>query len=116
LQRFYQSDKASEPAFYQIFRPEQHGFKDFLKVVDAWRTQRGLSRYFYLLNFSPMVAGGTTKNIHDIANQKARYKGAFVTPGMGPPPPVWNVENPRISRQMIVNNYGRHKHNFDAKP
>jgi hypothetical protein len=116
LLRFYQSEKACEPAAYQIFRPGYNAFKDFLGRVDEWKKSNGLRGYFYLINFSPLVAPGTTNNINDIFSLQARYKGAFIPPGSGPPPPVWNIENPRMSRQVFINNYGRHKHSFQAKP
>jgi len=115
MQRYYQSEHANEPASYEIF--SSGNFKHFLRLADEWRRQRGLVRFFYLINFSPFLSAGTTKNVYDISNQEARYRGAFVPVGPAPPPMVWGaIENVRLSRQVLFNNYGRHEHNFQAIP
>jgi len=118
--RFYESPRANELAAMHVYRPSNAGsekpFRKFLQVVDAWRNVRGLAGYFYLINFSPLVAPGATSNLQDIITPASRYRNAFDRPGPGPPPPLWTVANPQLSRRLFFNNYGIHTHSFKAKP
>ena len=120
LFRFYESSRANELAELQAYRPEvkdyEKPFRKFLQVVDNWRNVRGLVGYFYLINFSPLVASGVTSNIQDIVSYKRRYRNAFDRPNRGPTPPMWRIVNPQLSRRIFINNYGIHVHSFKAKP
>ena len=120
LFRFYESPRANELSTMHVYRPNKAGsekpFRKFLQVVDAWRNVRGLVGYFYLINFSPLVAPGVTSNVQDIITPVSRYRNAFDRPGPGPPPPLWTVANPQLSRRLFFNNYGIHTHAFKAKP
>lgn len=119
LFHFYrnQENKCSQ-AHYQAFCPGGNkGFKDFLRLVESWKQSIESTGFFYLMNFSPEVACGLTNNIQDIRNREIRYKHAFIPAGPGPPPPVWgSYFNALLSRKIIINNYGIHKHEFSAKP
>ena len=108
---FYQSDFKDCPAHIQAF--SSLGFKDFLAATQCWSQKLGGTGYFYLLNFSPLVACGVTHNIYDIGNRLLRYRHAFIPAGAGPPPPAFGaVLNAFFSRKIVVNNYGVHQHNF----
>lgn len=120
--RFYRSKQASDTTTYSLYHPDpkiflpKYAFRLYLECVEAWRKTLGLNGFFYLCNFSPLVAAGTTTRIQDVASVSLRYKGVFdpITP---PPPPfVWKVANSLISDKIIINNYGRHDHNFKARP
>jgi hypothetical protein len=124
LFRFYECPRADELAALQVYRlqpgasapGDEKSFRKFLRLVDAWRQVRNLAGYFYLINFSPMVAPGVTDNAQDITSLESRYRGALDRPGCGPPPPLWTVSNPQLSRRLFFNNYGIHEHTFSAKP
>jgi hypothetical protein len=116
LFQFYESMYADQPASYKLYRPELIGFKGFVGLLEEWRREQDMWGFFYLINFSPKVAAGSSSRVQDITSLSARYRGAFVPPGAGPPPFLWELENPRLSRQIFVNNYGRHQHHFQAKP
>ena len=61
LFRYYESSPA-DIAEYMVFRPtldaQEKPFRKFLRVVDAWRCASSRAGYFYLINFSPLVAPG----------------------------------------------------------
>jgi len=121
LFHFYESPRANELAELHVYRPKvftnsEKPFRIFLRVVDARRNARGLAGYFYLINFSPLVASGVTSNIKDIVSYKNRYLNAFDRPNRGPTPPMWRVVNPQLSRRIFINNSGIHQHTFSAKP
>jgi hypothetical protein len=119
LFHFYQNEKHKySQAHYHAFCPGgNEGFKDFLRLVEKWKQSIESTGFFYLMNFSPEVACGLTKNIQDIRNRETRYKHAFIPAGPGPPPPVWgSYFNALLSRKIIINNYGIHNHTFSAKP
>ena len=112
---FYQSDFKDCPAHIQAF--SSLGFKDFLAATQCWSQKLGSTGYFYLLNFSPLVACGVTYNIYDIGNRLLRYRHAFIPAGAGPPPPAFGaILNAFFSRKIVVNNYGVHQHNFSHQP
>jgi hypothetical protein len=116
LFRFQDTDQASDPAVYQSFRSDVSSFKPWLNLIEEWRKDLGKKSYFYLINFSPRVAAGVTTNIHDIDSLEGRYRGAFASPGAPAPEEAWVVQNLFLARMIIVNNYGKHQHNFTAKP
>jgi hypothetical protein len=113
LFRFQSTKYASEPASYLAFRSKKSGsFKAFLQVVEEWRRKLGIRGYLYLINFSPLVAPGTTSNIRDIGNLDRRYRGAFTPPTPPPGKDVWVGLNCVLADKFMVNNYGTHQHNF----
>jgi hypothetical protein len=116
LFRFQDTDQASDPAVYQSFRSDVGSFKPFLNLIEEWRKALGKTSFFYLINFSPRLAPGFTTNIHDIGSLEGRYRGAFASPGAPAPDEVWVAQNLVLTRMIIVNNYGKHHHNFTAKP
>jgi hypothetical protein len=116
LFRFQDTDHASEPAVYQIFRSDPLAFKLFLDLLEEWRKTLGKRSFFYLINFSPLVAPGTTTNSRDIGRLEDRYRGAFDRPGVPPGDDIWLVQNCMLAKMIVVNNYGKHEHNFTAKP
>jgi hypothetical protein len=116
LFRFQDTDQASDPAVYQSFRSDVGSFKPFLNLIEEWRKALGKISYFYLINFSPRVAPGATTNIHDIGRLEGRYRGAFAQPGSPPGADIWLGQNLILARMIFVNNYGKHQHNFKAKP
>jgi len=91
-------------------------FRLFSSLVDRFHKARGLKQYFYLNNFSPLVAAGVCKHIGDIASVKTRHENIFDPPDACPAPRKWIIANPQQARNLIFNNYGVHKHNFSAKP
>jgi hypothetical protein len=116
LFRFQDTDQASDPAVSHSFRSDVGSFKQFLNLVEEWRKALGKTSYFYLINFSPKVAPGVTANIKDIGRLEGRYRGAFAPPGPPPCEAIWLGQNLYCARMIIVNNYGKHRHNFTAKP
>jgi hypothetical protein len=116
LFRFQDTDQASDPAMYQSFRSGVGSFKPWLNLIEEWRKALGKKSFFYLINFSPRVAPGVTTNIHDISRLEGRYRGAFASPGSPPGDDVWQVQNLMLARMIFINNYGKHEHNFTAKP
>eukprot|EP00965_Chrysotila_dentata_P162001 5349444-Pleurochrysis_carterae.AAC.2 len=116
--QFYESSHASDSAVTQAFQQDTSlkPFRSFLSLLDRFHKARNLKRYFYLSNFSPLVAAGMCEKIQDIASIKLRYANIFDAPGAGPAPKLWILGNPMHSRSLFVNNYGIHKHNFSAKP
>jgi hypothetical protein len=110
LFQFYECPRADELAALQVYRlqpgasapGDEKSFRKFLRLVDAWRQVRNLAGYFYLINFSPMVAPGVTDNAQDITSLESRYRGALDRPGCGPPPPLWTVSNPQLSRRLFL--------------
>jgi hypothetical protein len=116
LFRFQDTDQASDPAMYRSFRSGVGSFKPWLNLVEEWRKALGKKSYFYLINFSPRVAPGITTNIHDIGSLEGRYRGAFASPGSPPGDDIWVVQNLMLASMIFINNYGKHQHNFTAKP
>jgi hypothetical protein len=116
LLRFQDTEEASDPAMYQSFRSDVGSFKPFLNLVEKWRKALGKTSFFYLINFSPRVAPGVTTNIRDIGSLEGRYRGAFASPGSPPGEDIWLAQNIMLARMIFVNNYGKHEHNFTAKP
>lgn len=121
LLRFVQSERANDPAVSQLYCvPPSKGlakpFRVFLALIETWRTSLSLAAYFFLINFSPMVAPAVSSNVDDITSAERRYKCAFDRPGPGPPPPLWAVSNFQMARLLFFNNYGIHVHNFSAVP
>ena len=118
MYRFFNSPHSDEPAAFQLFRMAntQGTARKFFAVLEAWWAARSLAGFFYLINFSPLVAPGFTKDITDVLSITKRYAGAIDKPGPPPPPPLWRVANLQLSRCVFVNNYGVHSHGFSAKP
>jgi hypothetical protein len=111
------TDQASDPAMYRSFRSDVGSFKPWLKLVEEWREALGKKSYFYLVNFSPWLAPGVTTDIHDISRiDEGRHRGALAS--LGPPAgdDILLFQNLMFSRMIFVNNYGKHQHNFTAKP
>ena len=117
LLKFHASKHRLDSAKYKIYRSNsKDAFKVFLGVTETWAKRLGLDGYFYLLNLSPLAAPAITYNIQDIVNVDARYRGAFAPAGPPPSEDIWPLLNFTIASKVIVNNYGVHRHNFDARP
>ncbi len=119
MYRFAESSSKDDPAHFHVYRAPaslSRPFRAFLALVEAWRLRLGLASYFYLMNFSPLVAPGSTTDVNDLLDVKKRYRGGFASPGAIPPPQAWPVSNAQHASMLVFNNYGVHKHNFSAKP
>jgi hypothetical protein len=110
------TDQASDPAMYRSFRSDVSSFKPWLNLVEEWREALGKKSYFYLINFSPWLAPGVTADIHDICRVEGRNRGASASHGPTPGDDIWLFQNLMFKRMIFVNNYGKHQHNFTAKP
>jgi len=97
LIRFVQSERANDPAVSQLFcvppSTSEKPFRLFLALVETWRSTLSLAAYFFLLNFSPLVAPAVSADVNDIISPERRYMCAFEKPGPTPPPPLWSVAN-----------------------
>ncbi|CAB9526985.1 expressed unknown protein [Seminavis robusta] len=115
------SDPANDPAMTVVYRPQgmtpKQAFRRYLAIAEQWQRDMQLSTgLYYLMNFSPLIAGGITQNASDLASVTTRYENAFIPTSAPPAPPIWNVLNPLFTTTLFVSNYGVHNHNFAARP
>jgi hypothetical protein len=117
LLKFHSTKYGNDAAKYNLYRSEaKDAFKTFLNVAEKWTKKVGLDGYFYLINMSPFAAPAITYDINDVANVKTRYHNAFAPAGPPPGEDIWKIMNFAIASKTVINNYGKHKHNFTAKP
>mmetsp|Transcript_27935 Transcript_27935/g.38625 ORF Transcript_27935/g.38625 Transcript_27935/m.38625 type:complete len:370 (-) Transcript_27935:164-1273(-) len=113
----YYAEPDPQPAVYRTFAPGESKYKNLVSALERWRKQKKAVGFFYLINYAPLVSPGIIypKSGSDLLSAQKRLNGAYVLPGNPPPPPVWVFDNCLLSRLVLLNNYGKHEHNFKAK-
>jgi hypothetical protein len=117
LLRFHSSEYKDEVATYHLYRSNEKGaYKTFISMAEQWTKSLGYDGYFHIVNFSPYAAPAISYNIQNICDVKERYKDILVPPGPPADEDIWFIINFATAKKMVMNNYGKHEHNFKAKP
>lgn len=114
---WYYLGRHYEPGEIQIYASISNKYKDFQAKVDEIRQELGLRRGFlYLLNYSPHICCGVVGSASELNMVDRKISKSLAKPG----PPILgsglHMMNMILHRAMMFNNYGRHTHDFEAKP